>query len=120
MVLEMISEYPVSMPVAIAVEYASGEYSVRADDLSVDERTACAAAFCREISAAGYMPVIYASEEWMSERLDMTALDDYEVWLAEYDADEKEAEPFEIWQYTNQGKLDGMNGNVNMDIRCGE
>lgn len=120
MVLEMISEYPVSMPVAIAVEYASGEYSVRADDLSVDERTACAAAFCREISAAGYMPVIYASEEWMSERLDMTALDDYEVWLVEYDADEKEAEPFEIWQYTNQGKLDGMNGNVNMDIRCGE
>lgn len=119
-VLNMISEYSISMPVGICTEYAVDEYHTRADSLSVQERTSCIHAFCRKISEAGYVPVIYGSEAWISGRLDMPMLDGYAVWLSEHDFNTTYTEPFMIWQYSIQGELDGIGGSVNMDISYGK
>lgn len=120
MVLKLISEYSISMPVGIRTEYASDVYQTRTDSLGVQERTACIAAFCRRISEAGYTPVISGSGDWIMNRLDMSALGSYQVWLSEHNVNVTYTEPFMIRQYTVQGRLDGISGNVNIDISYGK
>lgn len=120
LVLNMISGYSISMPVGIYTEYELDKYRTRTDSLNVPGRTSCVRAFCRRISDAGYTPVICGSRDWLSERLDMSVLDGYPVWLSEYDSNVTYTEPFMIWQYTAQGELDGISGTVNMDISYGK
>lgn len=119
-VLNMISEYSITMPVGICTEYAADEYHTRADSLSVQERTSCIDAFCRKISEAGYMPAVCGSEAWISDRLDRSMLGEYEFWLSKQDFNATYTEPFTILQYSIQGELDGVGGSVNMDISYGK
>lgn len=120
LVLDLISEYSVSMPVGLQTEYAEDIYRTRTDTLSVRERTSCVSAFCRKIADAGYTPVICGSKDWIAAGLDMSVLGGYPVWLLEHGLNATYTEPFMIRQYTVQGGLDGIEGNVNMDISYGK
>lgn len=119
-VLALLSEHSISMPVGIHTEYEADVYHTRTDSLSVRERTSCVSAFCRRITDAGYTPVIYGSRDWLSERLDMSVLGSYPVWLSEHNVNVTYTGPFMIQQYTVQGRLDGISGSVNMDISYGK
>lgn len=53
--------------------------------------------------------------------LDMERLEDYEKWFAGYDPT-KIYFPydFSIWQYTDTGRVDGINGDVDLNITFGK
>lgn len=100
--LEAIKELgcKIEYPVAIDVE---GD-NTRVSKLTVQQRTKYVKAFCETIIDGGYYPMIYANQEWLSFKLDMTQLP-YDVWMACYKAPDSVKTvfgteiPFTMWQY---------------------
>ena len=114
-VLENIAGYDVSYPIVFDVEMITNDDG-RANDLSQQDRTDITIAFCDRIKAAGYTPMIYGNVKCFTKLLDMTRLNDYEKWYAFYD--DYMYMPYEvgIWQYTEKGKVAGINTGVDLNI----
>lgn len=113
-VLNMIREYDVDFPIFIDTEGAGG--NGRADALDVATRTLVCEAFCRTIENAGYTAGVYASRNWYNNNLEVSRLDDYFIWLAEYRSTPLYQGYYNMWQYTSKGRIDGIEGNVDLNI----
>ncbi len=115
MVIRLIEDYDVDYPVFLDSESAGGRG--RADGLDSDERTKAHRAFLQTIEAAGYETGVYASRNWLNDRIDMTRLSDYRIWLAEYaDAPTYDEHYYHMWQYTSKGTVDGISTNVDLNL----
>lgn len=115
MVIRLIEDYDVDYPVFLDSESAGGRG--RADGLDSDERTRAHRAFLQTIEAAGYETGVYASRNWLNDRIDMTQLSDYRIWLAEYaDAPTYDEHYYHMWQYTSKGTVDGISTNVDLNL----
>jgi len=114
-VLEQIAPYKVDYPVVFDVEKVS-DSSARMNQLSVTERTDITLTFIKEIEEAGYTPMIYHNMEMGAVLLDLERLEGYDKWFAYYS--DKLYYPYEykIWQYSEKGTIDGINGNVDLNI----
>ena len=80
--------------------------------------TAFAKRFCEGIKAKGFKVGVYANENWCKNYLDVAELHKlgYSIWCAKYSsAKPKIAAPYDIWQYSSKGRVDGINGNVDMN-----
>ena len=108
-VLNLIHDYPVSYPVAFDMEDSTQ------GNLSKEELAAIANAFCKKISDSGYYPIVYANENWLKNKLDMSLMD-YPVWVARYSARPSYQNPV-MWQATSTGSVKGINGNVDIDFQ---
>ena len=104
---------PLSYPIAIDTEYINAK-GVRANGLSRAKRTECIKAFCEEIKSQGYVPMIYGSTSWLNNRLDMSKLP-YDVWCAQYYKECEYKGKYVMWQYTSEGRVDGINQVVDMN-----
>ena len=114
MVLQLVNDYQLAYPIYIDTEGAGG--NGRADGLDVDTRTLVCEAFCRTVENAGYTAGVYASRNWLNNNLHTEQLDKYVVWLAEYRSVPLYQGYYEMWQYTSNGKVDGIEGRVDLDI----
>lgn len=120
-VLNLVKRYGVDVtyPIAIDTETANGGAG-RADNLDVTTRTAVCKAFCDTIRKAGYTPAIYASRDWFYHNLDINQLKGYDIWLAHYTnnvAIKTDYQyDYDMWQYTSSGKVNGIVGNVDLNI----
>lgn len=112
-VIENLKGYDVTFPVVYDTEYTADG---RANALSNAERTACAKAFCDTILAAGYTPVIYANTNWSVLNLNMEELQGYDFWYAYYGEELRYPYEFTMWQYSDTGKVDGISGDVDLNI----
>lgn len=115
MVLDYIGEYEVNYPVVFDMEYIQNDTS-RVESLTGEERTKIAEAFLYDIELAGYTPMIYGKKEWLLKEIDLSQLEDYDIWLAQYEEIPDFPYQFTMWQYTNQGKVDGVSGKVDLNI----
>ena len=82
--------------------------------LSKAKRTEAIKAFCEEIEAKGYESMIYASLSWFSSELDMSKLP-YKVWCAQYNSKCDYKGKYVLWQYTSDGSVPGVKGDVDMN-----
>lgn len=114
MVIALCDGYELDYPVVIDSEGAGGDG--RADSLDMETRTKVCAAFCETIDNAGYEPGVYASRSWYNANLDVKKLDKYRIWLAEYRSTPLYSGYYDMWQYTSKGKIDGIEGNVDLNI----
>lgn len=114
MVVSLLGDFQPDYPVFIDTEGAGGEG--RADGLDVQTRTTVCEAFCRTIENAGFTAGVYASRNWYNNKLDTSELEDYVIWLAEYRSAPLYQGYYRMWQYTSKGKVDGIKGNVDMNI----
>lgn len=113
-VIKLIKEYKLDYPVFIDTEGAGG--NGRADGLDSDTRTLVCEAFCRTIENAGYEAGVYASRNWYNHNLDVSRLENYCIWLAEYRGIPLYQGYYQMWQYTSKGRIDGIKGNVDMNL----
>ena len=113
-VLSMIKDYDVKQPIIIDTEKIEAE-GVRANNISVEDRTQAILGFCETVEKAGYTPMIYASTYWFVSALDLSKLGKYEFWLAAYDTPQF---PYHVegWQYASDGSVPGINGNVDLNV----
>lgn len=114
MVVSLLGDYELQYPVFIDTEGAGGEG--RADNLDAETRTTVCEAFCRTIENAGFEAGVYASRNWYNNNLNTSELEDYVIWLAEYRSAPLYQGYYRMWQYTSKGKVDGIEGNVDMNI----
>ena len=108
--------YKISYPIFIDSEYANGSRTGRADKLDKATRTAVCKAFCETIKSAGYTPGVYASKTWLYDKLDAGQLSSYKIWLAHYTGQTDYTGKYDIWQHSAKGSVNGINGNVDLDI----
>lgn len=113
-VLQLVKEYKLEYPIFIDTEGAGG--NGRADGLDAETRTLVCEAFCRTIENAGYEAGVYGSRNWYNNRLYADKLNKYFIWLAEYRSIPLYQGYYQMWQYTSKGKVDGIEGNVDLDI----
>ena len=83
------------------------EYHQRKTDKKTMTDTALA--FLKEMEKAGYYTGIYASSSWLNEKLDMSRLKNYDVWVAHYGVNKPSySGKYGMWQFTSQYKKDGF------------
>ena len=118
-VLSWLGGQRLDCPVYIDMEF-SGDYpNGRQDTLSPALRTEIARAFCQTISSAGYSPGVYATQSFFKQEIDFSALSSYSIWLASFT--ENNALPdfsgkYDIWQFTDFGRIPGVNGTVDFSV----
>lgn len=110
-VLDRIKDYPVSYPVAYDVE---SQYLLDMGK-TPEELADQVNAFCQVIAEAGYRPIVYGNNEWLTTHID-TARIPYDIWYARYETSVNEYSNRTIWQYTQNGTVDGITGAVCIEI----
>ena len=84
--------------------------------LTTRQRTDIIKTFCEELENAGYYAMLYCNLNWLNNYLYSEELiPRFDLWLAQWGIDSPSVS-CGIWQYTSSGAVDGINGNVDMDI----
>lgn len=112
MVLNQIRNYKISYPVFIDVESSGG----RADGLDSATRTKVINAFCQTIQNSGYRAGIYANKTWLNQKMNISALSGYKIWLAQYNTQVTYSGRYDMWQYSDKGRIPGISTNVDMNL----
>lgn len=114
MTLEAIEGYDLTYPVVIDMEDA-GYASARTYNMSAKTATDVAAAFCETVKKAGYRPMVYSNARWFTSKLNMERLP-YDKWLAQYYQHPFFPYQFYILQYTGKGRVNGIKGDVDLNL----
>lgn len=76
--------------------------------------------YCTIIKEAGYEVGIYASLNWLRNKIDASLQEKYPIWVAQYNNKCTYEKDYVMWQYTSSGKVNGISGNVDMNYYYGE
>ena len=113
MAIALAKDYKISYPIFIDTEWTSGG---RANGISKETRTAVCKAFCETVKSAGYTPGIYACKSWYQDSLNVSSLNGYKIWLAQYASQPTYSSRYDMWQYSDKGKVNGISTNLDMNI----
>ena len=72
------------------------------------------------VSAQGYEVGVYASLNWWNHYLTDPVFENWYRWVAEWRSSCSYGGRYEMWQYTSDGSVSGINGRVDMDYWYGE
>ena len=113
-VLDRIKNWNLEMPVVYDWEYVNSK--ARTANVDVATLTECTKAFCEIIEEAGYDAMVYFNPTHQESRVDLEQLMDYQFWLAMYS--DRMTYPYHIdmWQYTDQGVIPGIEGPVDINL----
>lgn len=113
-VLDQIEDWELDMPVVYDWEYVSNQ--ARTAQVSVETLTSCTQLFCQMVEDAGYEAMIYFSPTHSETRVDLEALMEYDFWLAMYS--DRMTYPYRVnmWQYTDEGTVPGIEGPVDLNL----
>ena len=113
-VLEQIKDWQLDMPVAFDWECLADDYRTMVADARLT--TDCAKAFCDKIEAADYDSMVYFNPNQSRTQMYLAELTDYGFWLAMYSDKMTYEYKVDMWQYTNEGKVPGVKGNVDINL----
>ena len=74
--------------------------------------------FCKQITKAGYKAGVYANENWFKNYLNCSTIASYgySIWCAKYSSYKPViSSNYDIWQYTSDGRINGINTVVDMN-----
>ena len=114
-VMEQVKGYSMEMPLYIDLEAVPE--AARTDHLTVEERSAIAAAFCSRVEEMGYRGGVYANNTWFHDYLNFSKIRRYDIWLADYSESPDPTIPINMWQYTFEGTVPGAEGSVDLNAR---
>ena len=77
--------------------------------------------FCETVKAAGYNIGIYSYTNFLNAYIDADLLKTYPVWVAQVNVKEPTYKgDYIAWQYSWEGRVSGINGDVDLDYYYGE
>ena len=112
--LQLLEGIELDLPLVFDWE-SMGEES-RTADILPRTLTNITKTFCETVRAGGYEPMIYFNSNQAHNLMHLEELTDYPFWLAMYDITMEFPYKFAIWQYTNQGRLPGIDTNVDVNL----
>ena len=74
--------------------------------------------YCKQITQTGYKAGVYANQNWFQNYLNPSTITShgYSIWCAKYSSEEpKISSYYDIWQYSDNGKVSGIEGKVDMN-----
>ncbi len=110
-VLRLIKGYDFDYPIYYDLE----EKDIR-EKLSKKQIADIATTFCNIIENAGYEVGIYANKDWFTNYLTDSRFNQWEKWVAQYNVNCDYKGEYSMWQCSSQGKVDGIKGNVDLNI----
>lgn len=113
-VLNIVKDWQLDMPIVYDWEYVDSDYR----NYGLDSRTLtdCAKAFCQTVEAAGFDSMVYFNPESSLNMMHLEELTDYGFWLAMYTDQMEYPYKIDMWQYTNQGSVPGIEGPVDINL----
>jgi len=119
-IISNVADLPLDMPFYLDSERVPGGM---ANDISTAQRTRFLKRITDKLVAAGIPCGIYASTSWLQNQISMEELQEQvqeNTWVAQYATRCTYDGKCAMWQYTSKGKVDGINGNVDMSMVTGK
>jgi GH25 family lysozyme M1 (1,4-beta-N-acetylmuramidase) len=116
-VLEKLDGQHLDMPIVFDWEFIPDE-DARTANISREMLNSCAIAFCEEVKAAGYQPMVYFNPDLAYRILDLQLMQKqgYPFWLAMYANALTYPHRVEIWQYTSGATVMGIDTPVDLNL----
>ena len=109
-VLKQIKDYDIDLPIAFDWE----EWAYFNDyNLSFFGLTSMAESFLDTVEAEGYEGMLYSSKSYLESIWLPTK---YDIWLAHYTNQTNYQGKYKLWQLCDNGKIDGIEGTVDIDV----
>ena len=83
-------------------------------ELSFQELNHLYDVFKEEVERRGYESMLYGSKHYLQTV--WSHKDTRRVWLAHYVSESNYEDPYEVWQVSDSGRIEGIDGNVDLDI----
>ena len=121
-VLNVIKDYDITWPVVFDTEewnpknYPHLENGPRGNNITRNQRTAVTKAFLDRVADAGYQPMVYSSVYWSILNINRDEISEYPFWLANYVDKVSYRYDFNIWQYTSDGKVNGLTREFDLNV----
>nr|WP_106789512.1 LysM peptidoglycan-binding domain-containing protein [Massilistercora timonensis] len=114
--ISVIREYKVQYPVCYDFEYDSVRYAQQ-NGVRVTRTlaTRLVEAFCGRVEELGYFAMYYSNLDYLERMFAPELRRKYALWYARYASAPGET-GIGMWQYRDDGRVDGIRGNVDMDI----
>lgn len=117
-VLDVLNNRYIDFPIVCdfeETEFYDGSVS-RLQGYSKSQYTSLAKAFCEEIEKHHQKVIIYSFPYWIDNCFNMEELSEYPLWYASYTKNPSSELPIVMWQYTNEGHIDGINTDVDLNL----
>lgn len=114
-ILKNIDGKEIKYPIVFDLEKIKYD-TARTDNLTRDEITNMMLEFCKIIEKSGYVPCIYGNAKTFTTKTKLELFNNYCKWYADYQKEPLYPYEFDMWQYTEKGKIDGVEGDVDIDI----
>jgi len=112
--LEAIEDMDITYPVVYDWENIPAQ--ARTDEMDAATLTACAKRFCQTVEDAGFVAGIYFNQTYGYQQFNLLELQDYAFWLAQYNHIPDFYYDFQLWQYTDNGTVAGIETSVDLNI----
>ena len=113
--IDILKDCELDLPLVYDPETIKGDIA-RTDDVDGKQWTENAIAFCEEVKRAGFKPAIYSNMVWEEYYFDLEKLKDYDIWYADYSKIPQTPYDFKFWQFSEVGRVDGVNGEVDLNV----
>ena len=107
-VLDVIKDHNITMPVVFDWEKVHKEHS-RSENIDRRTLTDCAKTFLETIELSGYNAMVYFNPHQSQNLYYLSELQEYDFWLASYTDRMDFPYQVDMWQYTEQGQIPGIN-----------
>ena len=106
-----------SLDYPLAFDWEVIDYdTARTDGITPEALTECARAFCDTVKEEGYIPCLYTGISLAYYKYDLSQLSDIDIWYASYNDTPDLYYNYMMWQYSCTGKVDGIDGDVDLNI----
>ena len=114
-VLDIIKDHNITMPVVYDWEKVHNDNS---RSLNMDRRTLtdCAKTFLETIELAGYNAMVYFNPHQSRNLYYLSELKQYDFWLASYTDRMDFPYKVDMWQYTEQGQIPGIETDCDFNV----
>ena len=112
--LDILGDYELRMPIVLDWEIPTN--TARTAEMDRRTLTELQRYFCQTMTEKGFTPMIYFNWYQSTHLLHLDELEDYPFWLALYQ--DRMTYPYrvEMWQYTDHGRVPGIQGGVDLNI----
>ncbi len=112
--LDFLGGYALELPVVYDWEWVGT--NARTGSMNRATLTECVEVFCRTIQNGGYEAMVYFNPHVANDLLELEELEEYPFWLAMYTDQMDFPYRVDVWQYTENGSVPGIKGDVDIDL----
>lgn len=113
--IEVLGNEKLDLPLVFDPETIKNHVA-RTDNVTGEQFTKNAIAFMEEVKKYGLDTAFYSNMVWEDYYFDMEKLKDYKVWYADYNNKPQTPYDFTYWQFSEKGYVDGVEGEVDLNV----